>query len=235
LVEGDTEEGAFLAFNTSLREIDQGLDLNKQELTLFNVEGYTEIHQILDALRPLPVRKILLIDSDKEDNFYNSLLPKVDLLIRTPETPAGDDFEGMIAWQSSREILEQAIELQMRNQKLAKQLPRVFKRRVWDIQQSGRGNANFLQQLLELDQNPLYFSAAFPILADWENANPREKGLLRGLYAEIFREFKGCRPAFEWASLYSGNQLPAAVVELFEMIHGLLTGRISTGALHVLT
>ena len=126
LVEGDTEEGAFMAFNTSLREVGQGLDLDKQELTLFNVEGYTEIEQILDALRPLPVRKVLLIDNDMADDFYNSLLPKVDLLIRTPKTPAGDDFEGMIAWQSSREILEQAIEMQMRNHKLAKQLPGVF-------------------------------------------------------------------------------------------------------------
>lgn len=235
LVEGDTEEGAFMAFNTSLREASQGLDLDKQELTLFNVGGYTEIDQILDALRPLPLRKVLLIDNDMLDDFYNSLLPKVDLLIRTPKTPAGDDFEGMIAWQSSREILEQAIKMQMRNQKLAKQLPRDFKRRVWELQQSDRGDTNFIQQLLKLDQNPLYFRSAFPILAAWESANPYEKGLVRWLYAEIFRGFKGCRPAFECASLYTANQLPGAVVELFETIHGLFAGRISTGAQHVLT
>jgi len=234
LVEGDTEEGAFMAFNTSLREVGQGLDLDKQELTLFNVEGYTQIDQILNALRPLPVRKILLIDNDMEDSFYNSLLSKVDLLIRMPKTPAGNDFEGMIAWQSSREILEQAIELQMRNRKLARQLPGDFKRRVRELRQDGRGNADFIQQILNLDQNPLYFTRAFPILNAWESANADEKGWVRWLYAEVFRGFKGCRPAFECASLYTADQLPAAVIELFEAIRDLLTGRISAGAQHVL-
>lgn len=235
LVEGDTEEGAFMGFNTSLRKSGKGLDLDKQELTLFNVGGYTEIDQILDALRPLPVRKIMLLDNDMEDDFYNNFLPKVDLLIRTPKTPAGDDFEGMIAWQSSREILEQIIDLQIRNQKLAKQLSGSFKNQVWEFQQMGRGDINFIQQLLNLDSNPLYFRSAFPILATWESTVSHERDLVRGLYAEIFRGFKGFRPAFEWASLYSVNQIPAAVVELFEIIQGLLTERISTGAQLVLT
>jgi hypothetical protein len=235
LVEGDTEEGALLAFNTSLRETGQGLDLHKQELTLFNLQGYTEIGQVLEALRPLPVRKILLVDNDEEENFYNSLQPEVDLLIRTPKTPAGDDFEGMIAWQSLREILNQAIEQQMRNHELARRLPRNFKRTVHTLKESGQGDADFLQRLLDLDQNPLYFRVACPILAAWEDANPDEKGQVRGLYAEIFREFKGCRPAFEWATLYAADQLPAGVVELFDIIHDLLTGNMDVGTEYVLS
>lgn len=235
LVEGDTEEGAFMGFNTSLRKAGKGLDLDKQELTLFNVEGYNEIGQILDALQPLPVRKIMLLDNDQEDGFYNSLLQKVDLLIRTPKTPAGDDFEGMIAWQSSHEILEQAIDLQIRNQKLAKQISASFKHKVWEFQNMGLGDVNFIQQLLNLDSNPLYFKNAFPILSTWENTQPHERNLVRMLYAEIFRGFKGFRPAFEWASLYSLDQLPVAVVELFELIHGLLKEKISTGKQIVLT
>lgn len=235
LVEGDTEEGAFLSYNNSLREIGQGLDLDKQELTLFNVGGYIEIDRVLRALRPLPVRKILLVDNDMEESFYTSLLPEVDLLIRTPSTPAGNDFEGMVAWQSSREILEQAIEQQMKNPKLARQLPRSFKQRVRELQRRGRGDATFLQRLLDIDQNPLYFKNACPILAAWERTDLHERDLVRWLYAEVYRGFKGCRPAFECASLYDANQLPAAVVELFETIHNLLTRDIGAGTQHVLT
>lgn len=237
LVEGATEEGAFLGFNSALREAAEEMDLDKQELTLFNVEGYTEIGKILDALRPLPVRKILLLDNDEEESFYASLQPKVDLLVRTPKTPAGDDFEGMIAWQSPLEILEQAIELQMKNRKLARQLPGLFKSWVGRLQQGGKGDAGFLQQLLDLNQNPAYFRDAIPILADREDTHPDEKCLVRWLYAELFREFKGCRPAYEWASLYAADELPAAVVELFGKIRDFLTSGASSGAgeHHVLT
>ena len=99
----------------------------------------------------------------------------------------------------------------------------------------GLGDVNFIQQLLNLDSNPLYFKNAFPILSTWENTQPHERNLVRMLYAEIFRGFKGFRPAFEWASLYSLDQLPVAVVELFELIHGLLKEKISTGKQIVLT
>ena len=235
LVEGDTEEGAFLAFNTSLRATGQGLDLHKQELTLLNVDGYTEIAQVLDALCPLPVRKILLVDNDMQESFYDTLCSKVDLLIRTPKTPAGNDFEGMIAWQSPRATLEQAIEQQMKNRKVAKRLPGDFKQRVYKLKEDGKGNADFLRQLLDLDQNSLYFRNAFPILAARERTDPQEKDLIRGLYAEAFRGFKGLRPAFECASLYGADQLPSAVVELFETIHNLLAGKITPGTQHVLT
>jgi putative ATP-dependent endonuclease of OLD family len=234
LVEGDTEEGAFLGFNTSLRERSKGIDLHKQELTLFNVQGYNEIGQVLDALRPLPVRKILLVDNDENESFYGSLREKVDLLVRTPKTPAGDDFEGMIAWQSPREILDQAIEQQMKNHKLARRLPGSFKQQVYKLKENGQGNADFLQQLLNLDQTPLYFGSASTILAAWESSNPHEKNLIRWLYAETFREFKGFRAAFEWASLYPSGQLPLGIVKLFEKILNLLAGKIESGAEHVL-
>jgi len=234
LVEGDTEEGAFLAFNASLGETGRGLDLDRQELTLFNVEGYKEIGQILNALTPLPIRRILVIDNDEEETFYKSLLPKVDLLIRTPKTPAGDDFEGMIAWESPRGILVQAIEQQMSGLKLARQLPGQFKRRVYRLKEDGQGNPGFLEQLLSLDQNPLYFRDAFPILANWEDAHPQEKGLIRFLYAEVLRGFKGCRPAFEWASLYTPDQLPAGIIDLFEKIRCFLAGNIDSGTEYVL-
>lgn len=234
LVEGDTEEGAFLSFNSALRGTGKGVDLHKQELTLFNVGGYNEIGQVLDALSPLPVRKILLTDNDMEESFYSSLLPKVDLLIRTPRTPAGNDFEGMLAWQSPREVLDQAIELQMKRRKLARQLPGDFKRQVYTLKENGQGDLHFVKQLLTLEQSPVYFKDAFPILATWESSNPPDKGLIRGLYAEVFRGFKGCRPAFESASLYSANQLPGEVIELFDTINGLLAGNITPGTAYVL-
>lgn len=235
LVEGDTEEGTLLAFNTSLRQTGRGLDLHKQELTLFNLQGYRGIGQLLDALRPLPVRKILLIDNDKEESFYDGLRPKVDLLIRTPKTPAGDDFEGMIGWQSRLETLGGAVQLQMQNSKHAKQLPRSFKQRVRELKENGQGNSVFLQRLLELDQTPSYFESACPILADWESAYSEEKPVIRSLYAEVFREFKGFRSAFEWGALYSADQLPAAVVELFDKIRNLLGDEMVPGTQHVLT
>lgn len=235
LVEGDTEEGAFLAFNTALRKTGQGLDLHKQELTLFNVDGYSEIGQVLDAMKPLPVRRILLVDNDMDESFYSSLRSKVDLLIRTPKTPAGDDFEGMIAWQSPREILDRAIEQEMRSHQPARRLPALFKRRVHRLKEEGRGDVGFLQQLLNLDQNPLYFKHACQILATWEDTKPQEKDLIRRLYAEVFRAFKGCRPAFKWASLYPADQLPTAIVELFEKTRDLLAGKIKPGTEHVLT
>lgn len=235
LVEGDTEEGALLAFNTALRRIGQGLDLDKQELTLFNVEGYTEIGQVLAAMKPLPVRRILLVDNDMDASFYSSLCSKVDLLLRTPKTPAGSDFEGMIAWQSGRKILCRAVEQRMKSHDAARRLPALFKRRVHGMKEDGRGDAGFLQQLLDLDQNPVYFKQACEILAEWEDARPQDKGPIRWLYAEVFRSSKGCRPAFEWAALYPADHLPTGIVDLFEKTGELLLGKIKPGTEHVLT
>ena len=83
--------------------------------------------------------------------------------------------------------------------------------------------------------NPVYFKKACPILADWESSTPADKNLVRSLYADTFREFKGCRPASEWASLYAANQLPGGIIKLFETIQNFLAGTVDPGSQHVLS
>jgi len=235
LVEGDTEEGGFLAFNQSLYKMGRGLDLNKQELTLFNLEGYSAIDIILQAVQQLPIMKILLVDNDKEEPFYESLLPKVSILIRTPKTPAGNDFEGMIAWQSPIEILNKAILQQMTSSENSRQLPGNFKNKVYQLKRNGQGNFAYLDQLLNIERNPLYFSKALPILVEWENELPDEKSFVRFLYAETFRGFKGARSAYEWAKLYDQDNLPYGIIEIFEKIHELISGYLAHGTQYVIS
>lgn len=234
LVEGDTEEGGFLAFNHSLYKMGRGLDLNKQELTLFNLEGYSEIGIILQAVQQLPILKILLVDNDKEESFYSSLLPKVNILIRTPKTPAGDDFEGMIAWQSSIEILGKAILQQMSNSENSHHLPGNFKSKVYQLKRDEQGDVLYIDQLLKIGKNPSYFSKALPVLVEWESSHPDEKSFVRSLYAEAFREFKGARSAYEWASLYEQDNLPHGIIEIFEIIQDLISGNLAHGTQYVI-
>lgn len=235
LVEGDTEEGALLGFNATLRASGLGLDLDKQELTILNLHGYSASGQLLDALHPLPVVKILVLDNDQDESFYEGLRPKVDLLIRTPKTPAGNDFEGLLAWQSPPQILQEAIEQQMKRRQVAKELPAGFKRRVHSLRERGQGDAGLLEQLLRVRSDPTYFTTAWSILAEREAESRRERETIRFLYAEALRELKGFRCGFESASLYTADQLPSAIVELFGTVEKALAGGVEAANAYVLS
>jgi hypothetical protein len=234
LVEGDTEEGALLGFNHVLRKARRGLDLDRQEITLLNLQGYTESGRMVAALQPLPARKVLLVDNDQEESQYESWRGRVDMLVRLPNTPAGGDFEGMLAWQSPRHVLDEFIKRRMLLPKDARRLPGRFKSAAHRMKGECTECPAFLQQLLDIDQNPAYFESALQLLANWERESPSDRKLVRRLYAETLRENKGFRPGFELASLYTAEELPEAVLQFLELVQQLLRGEVESGEEHVL-
>lgn len=235
LVEGDTEEGALLGFNQVLRNEGRGLDLDRQEVTLLNLQGYTGSGQLLAAVQPLPARKVLLVDNDQEESQYESWNGLVDMLVRLPNTPAGRDFEGMVAWQSPRHLLDEAIKQCMQLPRNARHLPGQFKSVVHWMKSEGKVSPDFLQQLLDIERNPAYFESALQVLADWEGVRPADKGVIRQLYAETLRQNKGFRSGFELASLYTVDELPDGVVQFLTLVQQLVRGEVEPGEEHVLS
>lgn len=231
LVEGATEEGAILSFNNALRNINEGLDLNRQELYLFNFEGIKFIGDWLKKLHPLPILKILLVDNDQDETFYESLESKVDLCFRLPKTPAGNDFEGMIAWQSTLEMLQKIVEQQgiyLTNRDIGR-----IRSTLYRWKNESYGDLALIEQLMDLPKDDTFWKRAITILIEKELNEPVQKDFVREIIAEMFRQFKGGYAASEWASLYTATELTQAVLEIFRKTRLFLQGQLD-GKTHIL-